>query len=221
MRRRAHGHRIGRRRPPVGGPAALALTGALTVVFGLAGCSSASGPADPPPSTRVITRTETVAPSAPVPPTLTAVPPLVPGAAPPAGQREQSCPYLASGTVADIVGSHVYRTTTGDQECRFFFYAAPYNAVADIVQTTYGSAADAVTAMTVLASAPGREGRRQPGIGPGIDGALFRAPLVAADDGRDWACAFTAGATLVVVRTQRTDTSQPALDLATAVAQRR
>lgn len=195
-------------------PAAVLSAAALL----LAACSSRSAP-DVPPSTRVVTRIETVhsTATAPVPPALAVVPPLTPGAAPPAGQRERACPYLAAAQVADTVGSHVYRTTTDATGCRFFFYAAPYNAVADVMVTTYASASDATTAMTALASVPGRDGRGQDGIGPGVSGVLFRAPLVPADGGRDWACAFTSGARLAVVRTQRTDISQPALDLATAL----
>ena len=53
---------------------------------------------------------------------------------------------------------------------------------------------------------------------PGVDGVCFRTKFFGPDGGRDWAFVFAKGRTLVVVRTQRTDTSRNAVYLAQAIA---
>lgn len=194
-------------------PAAVAAV--LTLV--VTGCSSGSK-GSPTPSTivRTQTETETMSPSPVALPTLATAAPLPSPV--PSGQRVAECPYIASQSVADIVGSHVYRTLVNSVgDCRFYFYSAPYDAIADITVVTYPSAADATDAMTRIAL-KGTETSSQPNIAPGIDGALFRTAFLARDNGQDWACAFAKGPKLVLVRTWTTNTSASVLSLATAIA---
>jgi hypothetical protein len=210
-----------------GGRRAAAAGWLLAAAFPLAGCGSG---APAPPSTSVVTDTVTTTLSAstfrPAPPT--SVAPLPPGATPPAGEAERSCPYIATTpeqnrqtNVADIVGSHVYRTTVLTESrpvgCRFYFYAPPYNAVADIEARTFTSDLEARNAM-VRTGETGQQAIGQPDLAPGVPGIAFRTEFYGPDGGRDWACAFAAGPVLVVVHTQRADTAATAVYLAQAVA---
>jgi hypothetical protein len=158
------------------------------------------------------------------------VAPLPPGRTAPRGEREARCPYIASTpqqdarvNVADIVGSHVYRTTLltslRPAGCRFYFYAPPYEAIADIVPRTFGTATEANNAMVLTARA-GTAAQGHPDIVPGVDAVTFRTRFFGPDGARDWACGFAAGSTLVLVHTQRADTSYSALLLAKAIAPR-
>jgi hypothetical protein len=161
------------------------------------------------------------------PPPAHTVTPLPPGTRPAKGETEQACPYIASApeagadSVADIVGSHVLRTTvltaTRPVGCRFYFYAGPYEAIADIVPTTFDSADAAYAAMLATAAAGTSESGRSDLI-PGVDAVLYRTRFFGPDGDRDWACVFAAGPTMVVVHTQRDDISFSALRLAQVVA---
>jgi hypothetical protein len=194
----------------------------------LTGCGSAAPPA---PSTSVVTDTVTATLSASTfrPPPPTSVAPLPPGSSAPPGEAEQACPYIAATpeqdpqtNVADIVGSHVYRTTVLTEArpvgCRFYFYAPPYGAVADIEARTFASALEARNAMIRTGEA-GQEVIGQPHLAPGVQGVAYRTEFYGPDAARDWACAFAAATILVVVHTQRTDTAAAALYLAQAVAE--
>ncbi|MEO6885798.1 MAG: hypothetical protein ABI232_05865 [Jatrophihabitantaceae bacterium] len=123
--------------------------------------------------------------------------------------------------VADIEGDHVYRTTvlTGLKPvgCRFYFYAGAYEAIADIVPTTFTTSVQATNAM-ILTSRAGTEAIGKKAIVPGVDAVLYRTRFFGEDGARDWACVFAKGKVMVVVHTQRTDTSLNALLLAKAVA---
>ena len=56
-------------------------------------------------------------------------------------------------------------------------------------------------------------------IVPGVDGVLYRTKFFGPDGGRDWACVFAAGRTMVIVHTQRNDPAAlTALLVARAVA---
>lgn len=160
----------------------------------------------------------------------TTVAPLPPGTNPPAGEVEKPCPYIASTpeqdpdvNVADIEGDHVYRTTVLTRltpvGCRFYFYAGPFEAIADIVPRTFATGTEAYNAM-VLTGKAGGQVMGQKDIVPGVDGVLFRTKFFGPDGDRDWACAFAKGRVMVVVHTQRTDTSQNALYLAQAIAKK-
>lgn len=195
----------------------------------LAGCSSASSPAAPNDSTvtQTVVHTTEVAPTY-VPPPATTVAPLPPRATPAAGEREVSCPYIESmptedgaPNVGEINGDRVYRTTVVTNlkpvGCRFYFWSDPFHAVVDIVPSTFGSEADAYNAM-VLTGQAGKDGFGQKGIVPGVDAVAYRTKFFGEDGDQDWACAFAKGKVMVVVHTDRTDTSLNAIELAKAIA---
>ncbi len=191
------------------------LAGAVLLLAALTACTSSSPSKAPSTVVRTQTETETSPASQVSLPALTTAAPLPSPV--PAGQTATECPYIASQDVADIVGSHVYRTLVGGGDCRFYFYSAPFDAIADITVVSYPSSAAATDAMTRTALT-GTEVSSQPDIAPGVNGALFRTAFLARDNGQDWACAFTVGPKLVVIRTWTTNTSSSALSLAAAVA---
>lgn len=209
--------------------AALLATGA---VLGTAACTSGRAAGPPSPSVRTqtveITRTPPPLPTF-TPAAFTDVPPLPPGRPAPRGETDRACPYIRTGlnetsggglNVADIEGDRIYRTTvlTGDKPvgCRFYFYAPPYEAVAEIRARTFATALEAHNAL-VLTAREGTEPISAPNIRPGVDGISFRTRFFAQDGANDWAFAFAEARTLVVVRTQRSDTSRNAVYLGTAI----
>lgn len=153
--------------------------------------------------------------------------PLPPGQSPAKGEVEKACPYIHSnftdGTpnVADLEGDRVYRTTvittTNPVGCRFYFWASPYEAVADIVTQRFPTAAQAQAAMLATARA-GRSAQSVTGLVPGVNGAVYQTRFFGPDGSTDWACAFTKGTVLVIVHTQQTDVSFNAKQVAAAVA---
>lgn len=173
-----------------------------------------------------ITHSASAAPSF-RPASAASVAPLPPGARPAAGELEKPCPYIASSqdqgpvSVADIEGDRVYRTTVLTRlrpvGCRFYFWADPFEAVADIVPRTFATATEAYDAM-VLTGRAGTQVMGQKNLVPGVDAVLFRTRFFGPDGDRDWACAFAKGRVMVVVHTQRADTSRNALYLAQALA---
>jgi hypothetical protein len=213
----------------VSAPRALLPLGALSLV--LAACTSGSaGPADT--RTRDSTVHSTVTKTTQPPQTFAPAPastlaPLAPGQRPSAGAVEKACPYIVSSqdqgpnSLADLEGDRVYRTTvlTGMNPvgCRFYFYAPPYEAIAEIATRTFASRLAAHDAM-VLTGQAGTEVAGKPGIVPGVDAVLYRTKFFGPDSARDWACVFAKGKVMVTVRTQRTDTSLNALLIAQAIA---
>jgi hypothetical protein len=215
---------------------ASALRGAAVVALAAA-CLSACVPKRPAPAPSthtIVSRVTSTVPPPPVPsytpPPAHAVAGLPPGQRPPAGQVEKPCPYIASSaryyndprpSVADIVGSHVLRTTvltaTSPAGCRFYFYSGRYQAIADIVPHRFASDRAAYAALVATGEAGG-EAAGHPNLVPGVDAVLYRTRFFAPDGARDWACAFAAGSVLVVVHTQRNDTSFSALELARTIA---
>lgn len=197
-----------------------------------AACGTSTGDGSPSVRTRTRTVVHTRTPARPpfTPAPARTVTPLPPGAHPRAGEVEKRCPYIASTpdenartNVADIDGSHVYRTTVLTRRepvgCRFYFYAPPYEAIADILPRRLASAARAHDAMVLTAEAgTDAEGHRD--LIPGVDAVLYRTRFFGPDGARDWACAFAKGRLLVIVHTQRSDTSLNALLLARVIARR-
>lgn len=140
----------------------------------------------------------------------------------PAGETEGTCPYISNTDLANAEGDHVYRTslltTTTPPGCRFYFYAGPFEAIADIVPATFPTATEAYNAMVATGNA---------GVGvlgvkdliPGVDAVLYKTTFFGQDGPNgDWACAFAKGAVLVVVHTQQTNVSYNARAIATAIA---
>ena len=197
---------------------------------GLTACSSSSTPAAAGSTiteVQTITRTPTPTPAATtsyVPPPAATVAPLGDEhAAMPAGEVEGTCPYISNDALADAEGDHVYRTATitglTPVGCRFYFYAGPFEAIADILPMTFANATDAYNAMV----ATGNAGTGTLGIKdliPGVDGVSYKTAFFGPDvaSGGDWACAFAKGDVMVVVHTQQTNVSFNAKAIATAIA---
>jgi hypothetical protein len=194
----------------------------------LTGCTSNSTPPPGQKLSRTLTQTNTIEPSF-VPPPPKTVTPLPPNAKPGAGEVEKRCPYIASTpaqntavNVQDIEGDHVYRTTVlinfKPVGCRFYFYAGPFEAIADFQPRTFTSALDAHNAMVLTATKTGVESDGRPNIVPGVDAVIFRTNFFGPDGKRDWACVFAKGKVMVIVHTQRSDQSVSAVSLAQAIA---
>lgn len=205
-----------------------ALTAALALLPAACTSSTSAAPSTPPDTT--VTRTVVATRTPPV--TVKALPqrtaaPLPPGRSTPRRSVEKRCPYIASShsdspvSVEDIEGDRIYRTVVLTDHtpvgCRFHFYAPPFEAIADIVPTTYRTATDAHNAL-VLTARTGTELITEHNFVPGLDGILFRTKFFGPDGARDWAFGFAKGRVLVIVHTQRKDTSRNALYLAQAIA---
>jgi len=208
----------------------------VLAAFALAGLLTAcTGTTKPAPAETVVTGTRTVVTTRTVTPppsraAITSVAPLPPGAKPADGEVEKSCPYIRTGlqldptskpNMADLEGDRIYRVTRLTDYhpigCRFYFYAPPYEAVADIRPYTYATAVQARNAMISTAKA-GAELITERGFSGKLDGICFRTRYFGPDGKRDWAFAFAKGKRMVVVYTQRDDTSRNALYIAQAIA---
>ena len=199
----------------------------------IAGSLSACTGSPAPPAPSDVTITSTVVSTRPAPPVFTPAPastvaPLPPEQAPAPGEVERLCPYISSTpaenpavNVADIEGDHVYRTTVlttmKPVGCRFYFYAGPFEAVADITTRTFPTALAAHNAM-VLTGEAGQGAQGIKDLVPGVDAVLFQTRFFGPDGTTDWACVFAKGRVMVTVHTQQTDVSFNVRQLATAVA---
>jgi hypothetical protein len=208
-----------RRRPVV------AVVAGLVLVLALAGCTRHKTVVITT-ETVIATTTQTLTSSPPaqasyVPPPATIPAPLPPGAKPAAGETEQACPYIANDDVADIEGDHVYRstvlTTMTPVGCRFYFYASPYNAIADIEPTTFANSTLAYNAMVATGLA-GKGTLSAKNIIPGVDGVTYQTTFSSPDGGKDFACTFAKGNVMVTVHTQQNNISFNAKALAAAIA---
>jgi hypothetical protein len=179
------------------------------------------------------TQTQTVISTRPAttpafkPAPVTTVDPLPPGAAPAKGEVERPCPYILSSqdqgpvSMADLEGDRVYRTTVLTNlkpvGCRFYFWAGPFEAIAEIAPRTVASPEAARAAMIATAAVdPSAEGFHN--LVPGVDAISYRTRFFGPDGKGDWACVFVKGKVLVVVRTQRTDTSFNGREIVQAIA---
>lgn len=198
----------------------------------VAGCTSSGSPA-PQNSTivRTVTGTRTPDPAASfTPEPATTIRPLPPGARVRAGESERSCPYIRTGlnqgsgggvNLADLEGDRVYRTTVLTRYrpvgCRFYFYAPPYEAVADIRPRTFATTRDAYNAMVLTADAGSNQIAEKDFVA-GLTGVSFQTRYFGPDGRRDWAFVFSKGRIMVGVYTQRADTSRNAVYIARAIA---
>lgn len=203
----------------------------IALVAALSSCGGKSSSASAPSTTQVTeTQTVTRAPSTPassgpyVPPPATTVAPLGQAKAPmPAGSVEGTCPYISNTDLANAEGDHVYRTATlttlTPVGCRFYFYSAPYQAIADILPMTFSTATDAYNAM-VATGAAGTETIGVKDLIPGVDAVLYKTAFLGTDaaHGGDWACVFAKGPIMVVVHTQQWNVSFNARSIAAAIA---
>ncbi len=209
----------------------LGLVGGAAVVGGVLVACSSSGKPSPTTATQTVVSTRTSTPSVSVTAQRVAtVHPLPPGAKLPHGEKEKHCPYVRTGlnqqadggvNMADLEGDRIYRTAvlTNYQPvgCRFYFYAPPYEAVADIRPFTFGSAKDAYDAM-ILTARTGRHLTTEKGFVKGLVGISFQTRYFGPDHQRDWAFVFAKGTAMVAIYTQRSDTSRNAVYIAKAVA---
>ena len=210
-----------------------AVGGLVAAVLLVAGCSSSGSPAPSTTTQTVVsTRTATATPPTFKPEPVATVRPLVPGAKPRPGEHEKHCPYLRTGldqdagggvNLADLEGDRIYRTTVLTKYhpvgCRFYFYAPPYEAVADIRPQTFATAKDAHDAM-ILTARTGRTLITAKNFVPGLVGISFQTRYFGPDKRRDWAFVFAKGKVMVAVYTQRSDTSRNALYIAQAIAKK-
>jgi hypothetical protein len=213
--------------------AGLALLGAL---LALAGCTSRGVTVTT--TTNTITNDRTVTGTRPPPrpdyrprrPRF--VRPLPPGTKTQPGEKDGPCPYIKPGlnidagvgvNLADLEGDRVYRqtvlTTLHPVGCRFYFYAPPYPAEAEIQPHKFATARQAYDAM-IRTARTGRELITEKNFVHGVTGISFRTKFFAEDGNRDWAFVFAKGRVMVVVYTFRTDTSRNALYIARAIARK-
>jgi hypothetical protein len=207
---------------------------ALATLLTLAACTSSSSPPGGSTSTHtnVVVHTNTPSVSQFTPPPAATVHSLPYGAKTPNGEKDARCPYIKTGldqdydysgdvNLANLEGDRVYRTTRllryHPVGCRFYFYSGPYEAIADIRPYTFKTAVDAYNAMVRTAEA-GREPIAEKGFVRGLTGICFRTKYFAPDGFKDWAFVFAKGKRMVVVYTQRKDTSRNALYIGRAIA---
>lgn len=188
-------------------------------VLVLAGCTSSDTPPKPTGGgTRTITSTLTGTRDTGTgyrPPAASELPNLRPGARPPMGETEGSCPYIRTGldqdptskpNVADIEGNRIYRTTRLTTltpiGCRFYFYAPPYNPTADIRPQTFPDAQRAYNAMILTARA-GRDATTYKNFSAGLTGISYRTKFDKGEGYQDWAFVFVKGRVMVVVHTSQ------------------
>jgi hypothetical protein len=151
-----------------------------------------------------------------------------------------TCPYISAQRAADIVGYRLDKVTTLVQAtrvvgCRFYALQHPTSQCdqacvdherlppadvpgVEIVATRYRSPLDAHNAFVRTTEAGSDFQSVQ--IEPGNAGVCYRTTVWVEDNGTDWACAFSKGATAVVVRTVVTDPAFTVAELARAVAPR-
>ncbi|MDT4918892.1 MAG: hypothetical protein QOH89_3592 [Pseudonocardiales bacterium] len=204
---------------------------AAVALLALAGCTSSGSPG---PTTN-ITHTQTTTSTRPPPqqykpPKPAFRHPLPPGTPAPKGERDHSCPYIKAGlnvtddtgvNLANLEGDRVYRITLLTDlhpvGCRFYFYAPPYAAIAEIEPHRFKSAHEAYDAM-ILTARTGHNLIPEKNFVHGLTGICFQTKFFAEDGARDWAFVFAKGKTMVVVYAFQTNTSRNALYIARAIA---
>lgn len=211
---------------------------ACAALLALAACTPRGGTTITTTGTTTITNDQTVTGTRPPPtpsydlPRPTFVHPLPPGKKAQAGERDGACPYIRPGlnidagggvNLADLEGDRVYRQTVLTElhpvGCRFYFYAPPYPAEAEIQPHTFASAAEARDAM-ILTARTGHNLIVEKNFVHGLTGICFQTKFFAEDGNRDWAFVFAKGKTLVIVYTFQTNVSRNALYIAQAIAEK-
>ncbi|WP_157749254.1 DUF2020 domain-containing protein [Jatrophihabitans sp. GAS493] len=147
---------------------------------------------------------------------------IPPGGTVPSGWIKGDCPYISTEDAAQAEGNHIYLTTVSKSKptaCRFYFYSDPYNAVLEILPTTFATATEAHNAMVLTAKASPVPSSisSYPNFMPGVDLISFQTQMYAPDKGKDWAAVFAKGKTMVLVRTQQNNVSEDARHVARLV----
>ena len=101
--------------------------------------------------------------------------------------------------------------------CRFYFIAPPYEATADIRPYTFATATEAYNAM-VLVARTGTDPLPEREFVKGATGVAYRTRFFGDDGAQDWAFVFAKDKHMVIIHTQRKDTSRNALYLGQAIA---
>src|SRR5262249_14683759 len=101
--------------------------------------------------------------------------------------------------------------------CRFYFYAPPYEAIAEIRPFTLATPHAARDAM-ILTAGTGRELITEQNFAPGLTGICFRTKFFRQDGTRDWAFVFAKGRRMVMGHPHRWHPPRPALYIPGAIA---
>jgi hypothetical protein len=199
----------------MGGRRVLTVLLALTGCLALGACTGSPGTTPTPPPTPTVTVTQT----RPVPTT-----PVDDG---PTSSAEGTCTLLSKRTVANDVGMRLDRVTVqragGTQVgCTFYPLAhptaqcpesclagehlpGPHQPAVQLATSRWASTTAAHNAMVRLATAGTNP--QQVDVGGGRIGLAYQLGFYPKDHGKDWACAFNLGSTLVVIKTVTTGTS--------------
>jgi hypothetical protein len=134
------------------------------------------------------------------------------------------CPYIGTAAAADAEGNQIgtvsVLTVRGKtMGCRFRFAYGDNHYTLEITSARYANPTAAYNAMVQRGRAGGQP-TGIPGLAPGVDAVLHRTAFYPPDAGRDWACSFAKGSTVVTVKTDQTDTSQDAENVARLITSR-
>jgi hypothetical protein len=103
--------------------------------------------------------------------------------------------------------------------CRFYFWCCDHHATLDIAPAIFPNADAAYNAM-VRTGQSGSNVQPAAGLAAGVDGVLYQTLFYGPDGAKDWACAFAAGRTMVVVRTDQSTVSLDVRRVAQEIARR-
>ncbi len=151
-------------------------------------------------NTKTITRTPSTGPTGPVS----------------TGQitekRVSSCPYVSLDEAKADAGMRLDKIVTLIQDgkvvgCRFY--------PAEILAQQYANADAAHNAFVTIAEAG--TNFQQEEIATGVTGLCYQTTVWAHDAGKDWACSYNKGATVVVIRTVVTSPALNVVEIAKAV----
>jgi hypothetical protein len=206
--------------------------GLVVVLLALAGCTSSGTQPPPDDVTHTRTVTSTRPPGDFVPPQPAFRRPLPPGAQPGKHEKDHSCPYIKTGlnvtddtgpNLANLEGDRVYRNTILTNlepvGCRFYFYAPPYAAIAEIQPHTFATPTEAYNAMIATAKT-GHNLIVEKDFARGATGICFQTKFYSGDGNKDWAFVFAKGTTMVIVYAFQTNTSRNAFYIARAIAKK-
>lgn len=138
-----------------------------------------------------------------------------------------SCPLLSTTEAKSDAGMRLNKITTLSQNgklvgCRFYpavfqseHLPPPSQVVIEIVISQYANATSAHNAFIRIATSG--TNYQQDVIATGNTGLCFQTTLWKPDNGKDWACTFSKGSKVVVIRTVVTDPAFNVVQIAKAV----
>jgi hypothetical protein len=143
-----------------------------------------------------------------------------------------TCPYIAQQAAADALGIRLGReavVSAGGAPVGCLFYPTtdptyvasehlpgPNQAVLSIMSAKYATSTYAHNAIAIAGKAGGQA--HSATIAGGIVGVAYQTALVPADNGQDWAFAFSVGSTAVTVITAQIDSELDPQDIAGQIA---